>query len=398
MELIDKRLLVISRASFRTESGHYYFHHLDGPYLDKISSFFSETVIISTLVTHGWINNISYSFENKVILKEFPAKRSNSLALLLMLFQEVKKADVIFVFMPLWRSFVAGCIARILHKKIIYYSGNPWHESVHLKFERKGKKSFLLRSIVTSIFEFIESALIRWADIRILNNNQLYIKYSYLPFTEKTKPLFKVIYDDIFYRPDTCQKSVINIVAVGHVIPRKGYEFLIKGFAEFLNVCRDRRTFKLNIIGNNTYNHDYICQLDQLIFDLNVGNYIKFYGEINDKEKYLHLLREMDIFVLSSLSEGFPRVLWEAMSQSLPIIASDLQNIRMEIASHPGLVSLVEPANASQIRKALRRLVADSNIRSDMIRRQHDYLKDILSETAEEQLIRLYHENLRLEE
>ncbi len=387
-----KKLLIVSRASYRIEDGKCYFQHLDGPYLSNIAKYFDRTTIIASLQKDINVTNLTYEFARGVVLLDISPYTANPLSLIYILITQICKANIVFAFMPLWRSFLAGCISKILHKKLICYSGNPWHESVNLRLNKN--ENLALKSSIKKVFDLLEGFLIRIADIRILNNNRIYKKYGFLPFTEKTKPLFKLNKRDIYYRVDTCQSALLNIVAVGHVIPRKGYEYLIEGFARFLKQRDDEKDCKLNIIGNNTYSHFYIAKLLALCDHLGVTKEVVFHGEVNRKDDYLRLLRQMDIFVISSISEGFPRVLWEAMSQSLPIVASDLPNIKMEISEHPRCILLVDPGKPDQICDGLVLLSKNPELRVEMINSQRKYLRRILEETAVDQFIRLCEQRL----
>jgi glycosyltransferase involved in cell wall biosynthesis len=70
----------------------------------------------------------------------------------------------------------------------------------------------------------------------------------------------------------------------------------------------------------------------------------------------------MDVFALSSIREGLPNVVLEAMSLGAPVVAT-------RIAGVPTLVRdgsdglLVEPGNLAQLKAAIGRLVDDTSLR-----------------------------------
>ena len=72
------------------------------------------------------------------------------------------------------------------------------------------------------------------------------------------------------------------------------------------------KPFKLEIIGP--------FDAEDLPKDERVG----YYGEIRDSSKIKEVLRNADIFVLPSWSEGMPTVILEAMASSCVIVASDV--------------------------------------------------------------------------
>ena len=80
----------------------------------------------------------------------------------------------------------------------------------------------------------------------------------------------------------------------------------------------------LVMIGDGAYKEKYL----ELIDKLGVEDRVYFTGFQNNPYKYM---AKSDIFVLSSLSEGFPNVVAEAMSLGLPVIASNCYSGPAEI-------------------------------------------------------------------
>ena len=73
----------------------------------------------------------------------------------------------------------------------------------------------------------------------------------------------------------------------------------------------------------------------------------------------------MDIFVLASHREGFPRAAMEAAAMGLPVVATDIRGCRQVVASgETGL--LVPPGNAKELACALDALAIDARLRADM--------------------------------
>jgi glycosyltransferase involved in cell wall biosynthesis len=97
-------------------------------------------------------------------------------------------------------------------------------------------------------------------------------------------------------------KTVPIIIAAGSLEPWKGFLDLIMAMGELLKV-RDAR---LIILGDGSQKAD----IQQLIFQLGLQDAVKLLGYVDNPLKYF--IRS-DIFVLSSLVEGLPNVLVEAM-------------------------------------------------------------------------------------
>ena len=94
-------------------------------------------------------------------------------------------------------------------------------------------------------------------------------------------------------------KSYKNIVAIGNLSPRKGFDLLLN----VMNELKDEK-IKLTILGDGAFMDELIQQKDEL----KLGN-VTFQGNVPNPFVYL---KEADLFILSSRYEGFPNVLLEA--------------------------------------------------------------------------------------
>jgi len=75
------------------------------------------------------------------------------------------------------------------------------------------------------------------------------------------------------------------------------------------------------------------------------------------------VLAAADIFVLPSLSEGLPLVLLEAMFSGLPIVASDVGDVRLALADGQSGV-LVKPGDPVALARALEHLLRNPAVTS----------------------------------
>jgi GalNAc-alpha-(1->4)-GalNAc-alpha-(1->3)-diNAcBac-PP-undecaprenol alpha-1,4-N-acetyl-D-galactosaminyltransferase len=113
---------------------------------------------------------------------------------------------------------------------------------------------------------------------------------------------------------DTIRRENI-IVSVGRLINTKNFDRLIRIFGElnFLN-------WKLVIIGGDALKQNNFQRLKELTFELGIENNVILTGNIKNVDEYL--LRSK-IFAFTSISEGFPNVIGEAMSAGLPVVSYD---------------------------------------------------------------------------
>lgn len=107
-----------------------------------------------------------------------------------------------------------------------------------------------------------------------------------------------------------------HYVAVARIAPQKDYITMIKAFAIVLESNRNSR---LDIIGNIHGYETYKRQVDEVIEKLGVGEYVTFHGFQENPFKFINAT---DVFVLSSIHEGLPNVMLEAMYLGKPVVAT----------------------------------------------------------------------------
>ncbi len=89
---------------------------------------------------------------------------------------------------------------------------------------------------------------------------------------------------------------------------------------------------------------------------------VHFDGHRDDVERRYH---GMDVFVLASHREGFPRAAMEAAASGLPIVATDIRGCRQVV--EPGVTGLLVPVRTVEpLAAALTRLVDDAVLRRSM--------------------------------
>ncbi|MDR3665990.1 MAG: glycosyltransferase [Ignavibacteriaceae bacterium] len=145
-----------------------------------------------------------------------------------------------------------------------------------------------------------------------------------------------------------------HIVTLGRLSKEKGHKFLIRAFAKI-----DNQDWKLHIIGDGPVRPE----LEDLTKNLGLTNKVIFHGHMKD---FASLLSESKIFVLPSLSEGFPNALIEAMSVPLACISSDCIAGPRDIIVNGENGILVEPANIEALTGSLNNLIKDDDLQKKL--------------------------------
>ena len=108
------------------------------------------------------------------------------------------------------------------------------------------------------------------------------------------------------------------IAVVSRLNPGKGIEYFLHAVQ---TVIKRYRGAKFLIVGASYFNPQYKPSLEKLAQDLGLQDHVIFTGERNDVQQ---LLREANLVVLPSLSEGFSNVILEAMAAGLPVVATNV--------------------------------------------------------------------------
>ncbi len=166
------------------------------------------------------------------------------------------------------------------------------------------------------------------------------------------------------------------LVAVGRLAPQKGFSFLI-------DAMKDVPDAHLWILGEGKLRQE----LERQIADLNLQARVKLLG--HQKNPYA-LMKSADIFVLSSLFEGFGNVIVEAMACKTAVIATDCPYGPGEIISHDVNGLLVESANPTALAQAINDLLNDPNKRARLAEAGAMRAKDFHANKIAEQHAQLF--------
>ena len=184
--------------------------------------------------------------------------------------------------------------------------------------------------------------------------------------------------DTHFFKPLEIPKNgdVFQILAVGYLIERKGFEYLIKAMEE---VLRENINVRLIIVGSGPLEK----KLKELIKDLKLKDNIEIIKNVSDNE-LLHLYNLSDLFVLPSIvdsqgnTEGLGVVLLEAMACKLPVIGSNIGGIP-DIIQDKVTGLLVSERDISEISNAINNLIEDENLRKTLAINGYNNVKDKFS-------------------
>jgi len=163
-----------------------------------------------------------------------------------------------------------------------------------------------------------------------------------------------------------CHRLVIG--AVGRLSPEKGFDVLLHALARVLGQGADA---ELLLIGEG----EQRAELESLADSLGCRDRVHFAGFQGDTRRFYEA---MDVFVLSSLREGLPNVVLEAMAMEVPLVATRIAGVPRVIEDgRNGL--LVEPGSAEELAGAMMRLIQNQPLRERLKQEELHTVEDRFS-------------------
>lgn len=160
----------------------------------------------------------------------------------------------------------------------------------------------------------------------------------------------------------------VAFITVGRLAEIKNQQLILRAFHETLNSGIQAQLIIVGDGPEREHLEDY-RRANQL--ESNVA-LLGFRSDVGD------LLREADVFVLSSRYEGISIALLEAMRAGLPVIATRVGGVPETV--HDGKTGLlIEPDDLAGLVKAMTRLVRSAEVRREMGRRGRDFLVEEFS-------------------
>lgn len=169
---------------------------------------------------------------------------------------------------------------------------------------------------------------------------------------------------DLTVAANTDNEEPQRIVAVGKYLKLKGHDILLSAFG---NLAKDYPRVTLTFIGANGEHFDELArQASTLINSDNVS----FIRDIAQHE-VMHQMRESDLFVSASLSEGFPLVLLEAGLAKLAVVSTNVGGVP-DMINHGESGLLVPPNDSVALENAIRKMLETPQWTRELAQRHHD--------------------------
>ena len=163
----------------------------------------------------------------------------------------------------------------------------------------------------------------------------------------RIEPVPNVVDTDTF-RPPAEPRSPngpARLLTVATLSEKKGHGHLLEALARLGGGER------LDIVGEGELREE----LERRVVELGLGDRVRLLGP-RPKEQVAALMREADLFVLSSLHENLPVVVIEAQASGLPVVATRVGGVPELVGEETG--ELVEAGDPGALAEAIERVLS----------------------------------------
>lgn len=168
---------------------------------------------------------------------------------------------------------------------------------------------------------------------------------------------------DFFLRADTCQAAPYHLLYTGRMDRAKGLSEMVSALALLVE---QRFDCLLDLVGMMEKGDPILTEIHQQAINLGISERVIYHGYKPLGPELNEFYRKADIYLIASKSsfEGFPRTIWEAMANCLPVVAT-------RVGSIPDFVEdaaeLIRPRDATQLALAISKLIDEPQYRRTLI-------------------------------
>lgn len=220
-------------------------------------------------------------------------------------------------------GFIPAIVSSLLRKFLNFPMVVTFHYSNTRLFVNNHK--FLVSFVIGSSDKFI--VVSSHQKLSIVNTIEKYgEKISVIPNGFNPLRIYKVAKEEARRELDLNLKDKI-IINIALLFEKKGQKYLIDAMDFIINKY-GKRNVKCFIAGTGPLMKELQKQIDKL----GIHDYVKLLGFVPDEELPLWM-NAADLFVLPSLSEGNPTVMFEALGVGLPFVGTAVGGVPEVIVS-----------------------------------------------------------------
>lgn len=270
-----------------------------------------------TIVTQ-YQNNADYEKKDDYYNLDVPPSKNKLLVFLKRLFRCIKmkrklKPDFVFSF-GMYSNYLNVFSNVFLKRKPKTIAGIRSYDWLTDSFVSSKIDKYVMNKFdsINSVSKLIAMDAEKYWGIPINKNKIVYNPYDIKMIERKASEQI----DDYIFK-----KNVFYIISMGRLANQKGYNNLIRTMSL---VCKKIDNIELLILGNGEKKEPLLNMIKEYGLESN----IKLLGGKLNPYKYI---KNCNLYVLSSITEGFPNALSEAMCVGTPVVAVNCKSGPAEI-------------------------------------------------------------------
>jgi glycosyltransferase involved in cell wall biosynthesis len=356
-----RNLAVFSHKLFRRTSGGLQTAGGFTVMIEALAPYFEQVVLCVPVVDDAEFRGVGIAEPNVRFhplphyqgrlgfLRTMPAMRREILAVM-------RRAEMALVSMPGYVGTLASILCQRHRFPTFQLVMGDWGRNVQVR-RSNALARWLASAIWGPVLDQLMARLTRDV-LTFFDGHVLYRQGNPYHFTFVSSTVHR---DDLYIRDGTLRLPPPHrLLFVGRLAALKGISHLLGATAL---LAAQGAAVELHIVGTGALESDLRCAAQAL----NITGQVIFHGFVPHGEALRQIYRESDVFILPSLQDQQPKVLLEAMSQSVPVIATKVGGIPCAI--HDGENGLlVPPAQPEAIAAAIHRVLSDGELRRKLVR------------------------------
>lgn len=340
------KILIIGNGSMYEKHGNYFVNSNTAIFLNNITHELSYSELTQKLIVENDINSSNIS--NLNIL---PFYKHKFLSSLFKLTQSIIGSDFTYVFYPGVLSKVAILISVITRTKFGLYVRGEINNNSFFNY-------FILKNAY-----------------KVITVSEGIIDSKFSRKTYVCHPMIKGEFQPFKYLKEN---NIIKFLFVGRIEREKGIFEMIDFLVEYSKSYK----FSLDVVGDGKDKLEFLKKVKYS----GLENYINMHGNVDDYNLLERIYFKSDIFLFFSHTEGFPRVLYEAVFGNCLIITSDVGGISSVFRHNhnclfisENLVNDLKKLNWQKINFLIKNSRVDVEHRLKKFNKRHEYLLNTFS-------------------
>lgn len=316
-----KSIVIVASWSVSEIDGLLYLPSTHYIYLRYLSTKFHTIYLVSTRSANNSIVNNSFLDLSNVKFIPLPhiSSYANSIPKIWIWYKTLKsvrnKSDLFYCRVPDPFSWMATLIFR--KKTIMHFVGDTIDATIHNEKWSRLKKYFMILGYLP---DYALTLLAARRSRVFTNGNHLAFKLRKYGVNATGVISSTISRDDFIGVKESVVHHELTLIYIGYIRYAKGIKTFFNLWTE---LKKSHPNFKFHLIGDGEMYSDVV----DFIKLNNLSSNVILHGRINDRTQMNTLLRNSDLFLFPSLSEGSPRVVLEAMAQGVPVISTPVGSL-----------------------------------------------------------------------